>query len=390
MSIPNRFAELHAEITEWRRDLHRHPELLFDTHRTSGIVAEKLQEFGCDEVVTGLGRTGVVGIIKGRDTSSGKVIGLRADMDALPMQETSGVPHASETPGMMHACGHDGHTAMLLGAAKYLAETRNFNGTVAVIFQPAEEGGGGGREMVEDGMMERFDIDEVYGMHNRPGTPVGEFCLRPGPLMAAVDMLTIDVTGLGGHAARPHVSIDSTLVCAQIVVALQPVISRRTAPDDHAVVSITSFHTESDTQNVLPQTAHLRGTIRTLNAETRDRIEADIKRIVTGVCKAYGATAGITYERSYPVTVNNDAATDFCAAAAADIVGQGNVDTGIPAVMGGEDFSYMLEKRPGAMIFIGNGDSAQVHHPDYDFNDDAIPVGCLYWTRLVEKGMPVT
>jgi amidohydrolase len=266
MPIRNRIAEWHDEIADWRRDLHAHPELLFDTHRTAGIVADKLSAFGCDEVVTGIGRTGVVGVIRGRTDRSGRVIGLRADMDALPIVEATGAAHASTVPGRMHACGHDGHTAMLLGAARYLAETRNFDGTAVVIFQPAEEGGGGGREMVEDGMMERFAIDEVYGMHNMPGLPVGQFAIRPGPFFAAADEFAITVTGKGGHAAKPHDAIDTTLVASHIVIALQSIASRNVDPVGEVVVSVTSFRTGSDAHNVIPETVRLRGTVRSHDA----------------------------------------------------------------------------------------------------------------------------
>ena len=390
MPIQNRFSEMQAEVTAWRRDLHEHPELLFDTHRTAGIVADKLRAFGCDEVATGIGRTGVVGIIHGRQNTSGRTIGLRADMDALPINETTGLPHASKTPGMMHACGHDGHTAMLLGAAKYLAETRNFNGSVAVIFQPAEEGGGGGREMVEDGMMDRFNITEVYGMHNKPGAPVGDFSIRPGPLLAAVDILTVDIEGLGGHAARAFASVDTTLIAAHIILALQNIAARTTDPLDQVVVSMTSLQTESATHNVIPQKAQLLGTVRTLRPETRDRVEAEFRRVITATAAAYGGKVSIDYNRSYPVTVNTEPQTAFATEIAREVVGDARVEADILPIMGGEDFSFMLEARPGAMIFAGNGDTANVHHPDYDFNDELIPYGCSFWATLVAKALPVT
>ncbi len=388
MPVINRFAEFQDEITAWRRDLHEHPEILFDTVRTAKVVEDKLKEFGCDEVVTGLGRTGVVGIIHGKSTDSGKVIGLRADMDALPIFETTGKEYASKTEGAMHACGHDGHTAMLLGAAKYLAETRNFDGTVAVIFQPAEEGGGGGREMVEDGMMERFNIQEVYGMHNMPTLPVGMFALRPGPLMAAADQFNIFVEGKGGHAAMPNSTIDTTLVASQIVVSLQSIVSRNTNPVGSVVVSVTSFETESKAHNVIPQRVELRGTCRTLTPEDRDMAEEAIKRIAENTAAAFGATATVEYERGYPVTLNHPEQTAFATKIAREISGDAAVIDNVDPVMGGEDFSYMLEARPGAFIFIGNGDTAMLHHPDYDFDDNVIPIGCSYWARLVETAMP--
>ncbi len=388
MPVANRFADLAPAIAEWRRDLHTHPEILFDTHRTSALVADKLRAFGCDEVVTGIGRTGVVGVIRGRASASGRVIGLRADMDALPIAEATGLPYASATPGAMHACGHDGHTAMLLGAAQYLAETRNFDGTAVVIFQPAEEGGGGGREMVDDGMMERFGIQQVYGMHNMPGLPLGDFHIRPGPLMASSDTITITVTGRGGHAAQPHNTVDPVVVASAIVLALQSIVARNTDPLHPAVVSITSVRTDSDTFNVIPTSVELRGTARALDDATQDLIEERMHALVEATAAAYGATAELTYDRNYPVTVNTDAETDFAASVAADVVGTPRVATDSAPVMGAEDFSFMLIARPGAFIFVGNGDTAKLHHPKYDFNDDLIPVGCSYWARLVEKAMP--
>ncbi len=385
MPIRNRLAELAPEIAEWRRDFHEHPELLYDTHRTAGIVAAKLREFGCDEVVEGIGRTGVVGVIRGKSDKSGRVVGLRADMDALPIQEITGLPHASKTPGKMHACGHDGHTAMLLGAAKYLAETRNFDGTAVVIFQPAEEGGAGGKAMCDDGMMDRFGIHEVYGMHNMPGLPVGQFAIRPGAFFAAADQITIDVKGLGGHAAKPHETVDTTLVAAHIVVALQSVASRNVDPTKQVVVSVTSFRTDSEAHNVIPENVQLRGTVRTMDADVRNLAEARIKAIAEGTAAALGATAKVTYSRGYPVMVNAEDETVFAAEAARKVAG---ACADAPLVMGGEDFAYMLEERPGAYIMIGNGDTAMVHHPAYDFDDSAIPAGCSWWAEIVESRMP--
>lgn len=387
MPIVNRVAAMHDEITQWRRDLHAHPELLFDVHRTAGVVAEKLKAFGCDEVVPGIGKTGVVGVIRGRKSGSNKVIGLRADMDALPIDEQTNVPYRSKTPGVMHACGHDGHTAMLLGAAKYLAETRNFDGTAVVIFQPAEEGGGGGREMVKDGMMERFGINEVYGMHNSPDLPIGEFALRRGPVMAAADKLRIDIEGKGTHAAKPHLGIDTILVGSQIVNQLQSIVSRNLDPLQSGVVSICTFRA-GDTDNVIPQTAMMLGTVRTLLPDVQDMIEKRVSEVVEGVAKLHGATAKVTYVRNYPITINHDRQTDFAASVAAEVSGSDKVDTDLTPVMGAEDFSFMLNERPGAFIFVGNGESAGLHHPAYNFNDDAIPVGTSYWVRLVETAMP--
>ncbi len=387
MPVVNRIAEFHPEITAWRRDLHMHPELNYDVHRTAALVAEKLKAFGCDEVVTGIGKTGVVGVIKGRKPAgSRKAIGMRADMDALSIEEATGLPYKSTVPGKMHACGHDGHTAMLLGAARYLAETRNFGGDAVVIFQPAEEGGAGGKAMVEDGLMTRFGIEEVYGMHNYPGIPLGQFALRPGPLMAAADHLAIEIEGKGGHAARPHFSVDTVLVGAQIVNQLQSIVSRNVDPLHSAVVSICLFQAGS-TDNVIPQTALLRGTARSLTPEVQDLVERRVHEVVEGTAKLYGAKARVAYKRSYPVTRNHPDQAAFAASVAKEVVGEARVDTDVLPVMGAEDFSFMLNARPGAFIFVGNGDSAGLHHPAYDFNDDTIPVGASYWVRLAEKAL---
>ena len=388
MPIVNRIADLHGEITAWRHDIHAHPELLYDVHRTAASVAEKLKSFGCDEVVIGIGRTGVVGVIRGsKPDHGGRVIGLRADMDALPIEEATDLPYRSTVPGKMHACGHDGHTAMLLGAARYLTETRNFAGTAVVIFQPAEEGGAGGKAMVQDGLMDRFRIEEVYGMHNYPGLPVGQFGLRPGPLMAAADRLTIEIEGRGGHAARPHISVDTVLVGAQIINQIQSIVSRNVDPLQAAVISICVFQAGS-TDNVIPQTALLRGTARSLTPEVRDLLEKRLHEVVTGTAELYGATAKLTYKRDYPLTRNHERQAAFAAAVAAQVVGQERVDDRFAPVMGAEDFSFMLEARPGAFIFVGNGDSAGLHHPAYDFNDETIPIGTSYWVKLVETALP--
>ncbi|MCO5162179.1 MAG: M20 family metallopeptidase [Mesorhizobium sp.] len=385
MPILNRAAELQNEVAAWRQDLHRHPELNFDVFRTAAFVKERLEEFGCDEVVTGLGKTGVVGIIQGR-LGTGETIGLRADMDALPLNEVTGRPYASTSPGKMHACGHDGHTAMLLGAAKYLAETRNFAGRVAVIFQPAEEGGGGGNEMVKDGMMERFSIARVFGMHNMPGLPVGKFAIRPGPIMAATAEFTITISGRGGHAAMPHVSVDPIVAGAAIVGALQTIVSRTADPIEALVVSVTKFHA-GDAYNIIPETAEIAGTVRTLKKEMAAIAEKRIREICEGVAAAHGARVEIDYDANYPVTVNDPREAAFATNVAREIAGTANVEPATPPVMGGEDFSYMLEARPGAFIFIGNGDSAGLHHPAYDFNDEVIPHGISYWVRLAEQAL---
>ena len=388
MPIVNRIADLHGEITAWRRDIHAHPELLYDVHRTAASVAEKLKSFGCDEVVTGIGRTGVVGVIRGsKRDESGRVIGLRADMDALPIEEANDLPYRSTVPGKMHACGHDGHTAMLLGAARYLTETRNFAGTAVVIFQPAEEGGAGGKAMVQDGLMERFRIQEVYGMHNYPGLPVGHLGRRPGPLRAGADGLTFVMVGRGGHAARPHICVDTVLVGAQIINQIQSIVARNVDPLQAAVISICVFQAGS-TDNVIPQAALLRGTARSLTPEVRDLLERRLNEVVTGTAQLYGATAKLTYKRDYPVTRNHEQQAAFAAAVAAQVVGQERVDDRFAPVMGAEDFSFMLEARPGAFIFVGNGDSAGLHHPAYDFNDETIPIGTSYWVKLVETALP--
>lgn len=386
MPVKNRFAELQSEITAWRRDIHTHPELMFDTHRTSALVAEKLRVFGCDEVIEGIGRTGVVGVINGRKNGSGKVIGLRADMDALPILEATGLDYASTTPGAMHACGHDGHTAMLLGAAKYLSETRNFDGTVVVIFQPAEEGGGGGKVMCDDGMMERWNIQEVYGMHNWPGMPVGSFAIREGGFFAATDEFTVTIEGLGGHAAKPHETIDPTVTASHVVLALQSIASRNVDPTEQVVVSVTSFRTESDAYNVIPQRVELRGTVRTLDRDVRLQAEERFKALVSNTAAAYGAKADIHFENNYPVMVNSPEQTGFAAQVARKVAGD---CAEAPLVMGGEDFAYMLEERPGAYILVGNGDTAMVHHPEYNFNDEAIPAGCSWWAEIAEQRMPI-
>ena len=385
MPVRNRLAELQPEIAAWRRDIHAHPELLFDTLRTGRLVAEKLRAFGCDAVVEGIAQTGVVGVIRGRSTASGRVIGLRADMDALPITEETGLAHASTVPGRMHACGHDGHTAMLLGAARYLAETRNFDGTAVVIFQPAEEGGGGAKVMCDEGLMERFGIQEVYGMHNRPGWPVGSFGIRPGAFFAAADEFTITVTGVGGHAAKPHRCIDTTLVASHIVVALQSVASRNADPVKELVVSVTSFRTSSEAYNVIPPRVELRGTVRSLDEGIRDLAQERVSAVARGVAASLGATADVVYERGYPVMVNAAEQTAFAAEVARSVSGS---CAEAPLVMGAEDFAYMLQARPGAYIQIGNGDSAEVHHPRYEFNDEAIPAGCSWLAGVVEARMP--
>ena len=385
MPIVNRVAEMLPEIASWRHP--RQSQLLFDVHRTASRGGQ-LKAFGCDEVATGIGRTGVVGVIRGKRAESSRAIGLRADMDALPITEETGLSYASKTAGKMHACGHDGHTAMLLGAAKYLAETRNFDGTAVVIFQPAEEGGGGGREMVNDGMMDRFKIEEVYGMHNYPGLPVGDFAIRPGPIMASADQTIYSIWKVSAVATRkrPHTSIDTVLVGAQIINQIQSIVSRNVDPLQAGVISITQFHAGT-ADNIIPQTARLSGTARSLSPEVRDTLEHRLRELVEGTAKMYGAKAKLVYKRDYPVTVNHDRQTAFATEVAREIVGKERVDPAVPPMMGAEDFSFMLEARPGAFIFVGNGDSAGLHNPAYNFNDEVIPVGTSYWVKLVETAL---
>ena len=385
MPIRNRFAEMLPEIAGWRQHLHAHPELMYDTVETAAFVAARLRDFGCDEVVEGIGRTGVVGLIRGKGPGR-RVVGLRADMDALPIEEATGLPYASRVQGKMHACGHDGHTAMLLGAARYLAETRNFAGAVAVIFQPAEEGGGGGRAMVEDGLMERFGIDEVYGMHNWPGQPVGQFAIRPGPFFAATDTFSLTVTGRGGHAAKPHETIDPVVVASQIVLGFQTIVSRSADPVAQVVISVTNIQAGTGAFNVIPQTATLSGTVRTMDDAIRQLAERRMSELAEGIAAAHGARAVVEYRRGYPAMVNHARETGFAAEVARRVSGD---CAEAPLVMGGEDFAYLLEARPGAYILVGNGDTAPVHHPEYNFNDEIIPAGCSWWAELVESRLPV-
>jgi len=386
MPIVNRVAELQPDVTAWRRDLHAYPETMYEVHRTAAFVADRLREFGCDEVVTGLGRTGVVGVIKGRRGGAPqglRGIGLRADMDALPIHEETGLPYQSKHAGKMHACGHDGHTAMLLGAARYLAETRNFAGDAVLIFQPAEEGGAGAAAMISDGLMDRFPIDQVYGMHNAPGLPLGSFAIRPGSMMASMDQLKITIEGKGSHAAMPHRGVDPLLAGAQLVTALQTIVSRSVDPLESAVISICSFHA-GHTTNVIPQTAELLGTIRLLKPEMRELVQRRIQEVVNGVAQLTGARINLNYMRGYPVLVNHAEQTDVAVRIASDVAGAANVMADARPIMAAEDFAYMLEARPGAFIFVGNGDSAELHHPAYNFNDDAILYGTSYWIKLVE------
>jgi amidohydrolase len=355
-------------------------------HETAAFVAEKLRAFGVDEITTGIGKTGVVAVIQGRTDTKGRVIGLRADMDALPINEATGLDYASTVPGKMHACGHDGHTSILLGAAQYLAETRNFDGTAVLIFQPAEEGGGGGREMVNDGMLDRWNIQEVYGLHNAPGLPTGQFAIRPGAIMAGADEFQIVVKGKGGHAAAPHETIDPNVTAAHIILGLQSITSRNVDPLASSVVSICALHSDVDTHNVIPQLTRMTGTVRALDPAVRDQVEARVKKIAMATAEAYDCTAEVDYQIGYPVTVNHDLHTEYAISAARAVAR--DVITDMPPIMAAEDFSFMLNERPGAYIMLGNGDGAVVHHPEYQFDDEAIPAGCSWFVELVEQRMP--
>jgi amidohydrolase len=382
MPILNRAVEFQAEVAGWRQHLHQHPEIGYEVHQTAAFVEARLKEFGVDEIVTGIGRTGVVAIIHGTK-GTGPTIGLRSDMDALPMAEETGLPYASVYDGKMHACGHDGHMAMLLGAAKYLSETRNFRGSVAVIFQPAEEDGAGGQAMVKDGMMERFNIKEVYGMHTNPGLAIGEFATRVGPIMGATDEYIITVKARGGHAAYPHNAIDPIVIAAQLVGMLQVIASRNVDPMESVVLTITQFNAGT-ALNIIPEAATLAGTIRTLNHDVRAFAVKRLHEICAGVALAHGIDIHVNHMPGYPVTVNNEGETQNAIEAASNVVGIKAVEGNMPASLGAEDFSYMAMARPGAFIFIGNGDTPDVHHPKFNFDDNAIPFGISYWASLVQ------
>ena len=383
MPIINRVAEFHAEMVQWRRQIHAHPETAFEEHQTAALVAELLESFGVS-VERGIARTGVVGTLKG--SPGDRAIALRADMDALQVGEGNDLPYASRHPGRMHACGHDGHTAMLLGAAKHLAETRNFAGTIHFIFQPAEENEGGARLMLEEGVLQRHPVEAVYGMHNWPELPVGQFAIRPGPMMAAFDIFEIVINGRGAHAAMPHLAVDPIVVAAQIVTGLQTIASRNVHPLEGAVVSVTQIH-GGDTWNVIPEAVVLRGTSRSFNPEVRDQLEPAIRRIADGTCRACGAQMELRYERRYPPTINTLAETETAAAIAVSLVGEDNVRREMLPSMAAEDFAWFLEKKPGAYIWIGNGTAeagGTLHSPHYDFNDAVLALGASYWVRLAE------
>jgi len=383
MAVEERIARMHEELTGWRRDIHAHPELGFEENRTAGLVADRLRAFGC-EVHTGIGKTGVVGVLR---TGSGKAtIGLRADMDALPIQEANDFAHRSKRDGKMHACGHDGHTTMLLGAAKYLAETKNFDGTVHFIFQPAEEGIGGAQAMIADGLFEKFPCDSVFGMHNRPGLPVGKFAVRAGAMMAGGAFFDIDISGKGAHGARPESSVDPVVVAAQLTTALQTIVSRNAPPKETAVVSVTQIHA-GNAYNVIPQTARLSGTVRAFSRDVMALVERSMKRIAKGVAESFGARAEVDFRFIFAPLVNNASEAEFAARICAEVVGANNVERDPPPNMASEDFSFMLEKVPGCYFNVGNGAGesiCEVHNPGYDFNDAALPLGASVLARIVE------
>ena len=384
MPVNNRIAEFTDEMTAWRQHIHQHPETAFEEHGTSDYVALRLHEFGID-VHRGLATTGVVGTLRG-NRGDGPAIGLRADMDALDILEKNDVEYKSETPGKMHACGHDGHTTMLLGAAKYLAETKNFSGTVHFIFQPAEENEAGGRVMVEEGLFEKFPVESVYGMHNMPGIPVGKFAIRPGPIMASSDIFEITLAGVGTHAALPQLGRDALVAASQLVTALQTITSRTVGPLDAAVVSVTQFHA-GDTWNVIPDEAIIRGTTRAFKPEVQDHMEAEIRRITEGIASSFGVEAMVMYDRRYPPTINNPLETDLTAGVASEVAGTDKVLLDEDPMMGAEDFAFMLNEKPGAYMWIGNGSregGCMLHNPHYDFNDDVLALGATYWAKLVE------
>ena len=386
MPVINRIADFTPDMTAWRRHLHTIPELMFECHQTAAFVVERLREFGITEIHEGIATTGVVAIIEGQ--GDGPTIGLRADMDALPMQEETGLPYASMVDGMMHACGHDGHTTMLLGAARYLAETRNFKGRVALIFQPAEENGGGGEVMVKEGILDTFDIKEVYALHNAPGVEVGNFYTTPGPIMAAADSFDIHIVGNGGHGAMPHATTDPIMAAVGIANAIQTIVSRNNYSQDNLVVSITQIHTGS-ADNVVPEKAYMNGTVRTFDPAVRTMVMARLEAIVAGQAAAYGVEARMDYLVGYPATINEPERTEFAAEIAREIAGDAGVDGNAPPEMGAEDFAYLLEKRPGSYLFVGNGDTAGLHHPEYDFDDEAAAAGASFFAKLIERALPL-
>ena len=386
MPVVNRIADYADEMKDWRRWMHRNPELQFDCHKTAGFVTERLRDFGVDEIHEGIATSGLVALINGQ--GDGPTIGLRADMDALPITETSGVDHASQVPGKMHACGHDGHTTMLLGAARYLAETRRFKGRVALIFQPAEEGGGGAEVMVKDGVLDRFGIEQVYALHNAPGIPVGHFMTTPGPIMAAADTFEIHVVGQGGHGAMPHETCDPVVAAVSIVQAIQTIVSRNHHAAEDLVISVTQIHTGS-ADNIVPDRAYICGTVRSFDAGVQAMVIRRMQEIADGTALSYGVEVRLDFQLGYPATVNHAAETDFAADVAREISGDAAVDARSGKEMGAEDFAYMLQARPGSYLFLGQGDGAGLHHPAYDFNDEVAPIGASFFARLVERAAPL-
>ncbi len=386
MPVINRIADYTTDMTAWRRHLHTIPELMFECHQTAAFVVERLREFGITEIHEGIATTGIVAIIEGQ--GDGPTIGLRADMDALPMQEETGLDYASIYDGKMHACGHDGHTTMLLGAARYLAETRNFKGRVALIFQPAEEGGGGGNVMVQEGILDRFDIKEVYALHNAPGTPVGHFYTTPGPIMAAADDFDIHITGKGGHGAMPHETIDPVVAAVSIAQSIQTIVSRNAYSQDNLVISVTQIHTGT-ADNVIPEKAFINGTVRTFDRAVQGMVMARLEAIVAGAAISYGVEAELVYNLGYPATINDAGRTAFAADVAREVAGDAGVIDDSGPEMGAEDFAFLLEKRPGSYLFVGNGNTAGLHHPEYNFDDEASAAGASFFARLIERALPV-
>lgn len=386
MPVINRIADYTPDMTAWRRHLHTIPELMFDCHQTAAFVVERLREFGITDIHEGIATSGVVAIIEGQ--GDGPTVGLRADMDALPMQEETGLSYASTIDGMMHACGHDGHTTMLLGAARYLAETRNFSGRVALIFQPAEENGGGGEVMVNEGILDTFDISQVYALHNAPGTPVGHFYTEPGPIMAAADDFHIHITGKGGHGAMPHETADPVVAALGIANAIQTIVSRNNYSQDNLVVSITQIHTGS-ADNIVPDKAYLNGTVRTFDRAVQGMVIARLEGIVAGQAASYGVEAELIYNVGYPATINDADKTRFAADVAREIAGDDGVNANAGPEMGAEDFAFLLENRPGSYLFVGNGETAGLHHPEFDFDDETAAAGASFFARLVERAQPI-
>ena len=386
MPVLNRIAGYAEEMKAWRHHLHAHPELALECHATAAFIAARLREMGVDEIHEGIAKTGIVALINGQ--GKGPTIGLRADMDALPIKELTGAAYASTVPGRMHACGHDGHVTMLLGAAKYLAETRRFTGRVALIFQPAEEDGAGGLVMVQEGIMDRFDISQVYGIHNSPNVPLGKFLTTPGPLMAAVDTAFVHVTGKGGHGATPHICVDPVVAIVAMVQAFQTILSRNVFAMDEAVISVTQIHTGT-ASNIIPEEGWFCATIRCFDPGVRELMKKRVNEIVEGHAAAFGVTARIDYDWGYPATVNHPDKADFAVKVAAEVSGDALVDGNSGREMGSEDFSYMLEARPGAYLFLGTGPGAGLHHAAFDFNDEASPIGASFFARLVERAHPL-